>query len=432
MSTLVRHGPDISPRVRARAGRPVTRPAPAGTATARADRIRSRRVRLVVTLASLSAFGPLTTDMYLPSLPQVARGFGIGASQAQLTLTACLTGLAVGQMIAGPLSDTLGRRRPLLVCLALFVVASAGCAVTTSVWELDVARAVQGLTGAGGIVLARAIVRDLYAGTAAARYFSVLAAVQGVAPIAAPLVGGQLLRVAPWRGLFLVLAAIGALMLLAVVLWIPESATPGASGGSALRATGRALAALVRDRAFVGYALTGGFAMGALFAYISGSSFVYEDLFGVSPQAYSLLFGLNSVGIMAASTLNGWLLGRVGMRRMLGIGVTCVAAGGAAVLVVVALGLGLPAIMPGMFVAVASIGLIMPNTTALALTDHGATAGTASALLGLVQFALGGLMAPVVGLAGVSAVPMAVAMAVLGTAAALTWLALRVRTPAGS
>jgi DHA1 family bicyclomycin/chloramphenicol resistance-like MFS transporter len=393
-------------------------------AEARADRIRSRRVRLIVTLASLSAFGPLTTDMYLPSLPQVARGFGIGASQAQLTLTACLTGLAVGQMIAGPLSDTLGRRRPLLVCLALFVVASAGCALTTSVWELDVARAVQGLTGAGGIVLARAIVRDLYSGNAAARYFSVLAAVQGVAPIAAPLIGGQLLRVAPWRGLFLVLAAIGVLMLVAVTVWIPESAAVRA-GGSALRTTGRALSALVRDRAFVGYALTGGFAMGALFAYISASSFVYEDLFTVSPQVYSLLFGLNSVGIMAASSLNGWLLGRVGVRRMLTIGVVCVAAGGIAVLVVAVLGLGLPAIMPGMFVAVSSIGLIMPNTTALALSDHGSTAGTASALLGLVQFAFGGLMAPIVGIGGVSAVPMAVAMAVLGAASAATWLAVR-------
>ena len=390
-------------------------------------RARSRPIRLAACLAGLSAFGPLTIDMYLPSLPRVARDFGVTPPQVQLTLTACLVGLAAGQMIAGPLSDALGRRRPLLVCLALFLLASVACAFAPAVYALDLARLVQGLTGAAGLVISRAIVRDLYDGAAAGRYFSLLAAIQGIAPIAAPLIGGQVLRFAPWRGVFLLLAAIGAVMLAAVVRWIPETAEPRRDDGPMMRATGRALAGLVRDRLFIGCALTGGFAMGAMFAYISGSSFVYEGEFGVSPQLYSVLFGVNSLGIMAASSLNGWLLGRAGMRRMLTIGAAGVCAGGVALLAVVLLGPSVPAIMPCLFVAVASVGLIMPNSTALALGGHGRTAGTASALLGLVQFALGGVMAPLVGIAGDSAVPMGVIMAALGIASIITWLAVQWR-----
>lgn len=379
--------------------------------------MRRRPVRTVVVLAGISAFGPLTTDLYLPGLPEVSDTYSVGISQAQLTLTACLVGLAAGQLVAGPLSDTFGRRRPLLAGLALFVLASLACTVTPSIIALDVARLFQGLAGAAGIVIARAIVRDLYEGKEAGRYFSALAAVGGVAPIAAPLLGGQLLRFISWQGLFLVLAGIGVVLVISVACWIPESLGAERRRPGTFKDTANTLLGLLRDRPFVGYAFGGALAFAAMFSYISASSFVYENLYGVSPQVYSLLFGLNSLGIMGASIANGRLLSRFSMTRLLAVGLACTAGGGIALLICVVAGFGVAGIVPCLFVAVAGIGLIMPNTVALALADHGRAAGSASALIGVIQFACGAVMAPIVGLGGVSALPMALAMAILGPAA---------------
>ncbi|WP_163508916.1 multidrug effflux MFS transporter [Fodinicola acaciae] len=372
------------------------------------ERIRRRPVRTIAILAGISAFGPLTTDVYLPGLPQVGHTFATTASNVQLTLTACLAGLALGQLVAGPLSDRFGRRRPLLVGLALFVVASVACTVAPTIYALDAARLAQGLAGAAGIVIARAIVRDLHTGKAAGRYFSALAAVGGVAPIVAPLLGGQLLRIIPWQGIFLVLAAIGVVLFVAVAVAIPETRAATQKA---------AFVVLLKDRRFVGYVLGGGLAFAAMFSYISASSFVYEGQFGVSPQVYSLLFGLNSLGLTIASVLNGRLLSRFSMTRLLAVGLAMTAGGGIALLVCVVAGAGIAGIVPTLFVAVSGIGMIFPNSVALAMSAHGERAGSASAVIGVVQFTCGAAIAPVVGIAGVSAVPMAVAMATLGIAA---------------
>ncbi len=381
--------------------------------------------RLIVVLGALSAFGPLSIDMYLPALPALRRDLGTGASQAQLTLSACLLGLAVGQLVAGPLSDRLGRRRPLLVGLAAYVLASLLCAAAPSVAALVVLRFVQGCAGAAGIVIARAMVRDLHAGDAAARFFSLLMLVNGSAPILAPIVGGQLLRVTDWRGVFVALAIGGVGLFVAAAVSLGETLPPERRQVGGLRATLATFRGLLADRAFVGRALAAGLAIGAMFAYIAGSPFVLQEIHGVSPQGFSLLFGTNALGLVAAGQTNGRLVGRVPLPRLLAGGLAANAAGGLALLAVVLGGVGLAGILPALFVVVASLGFVLPNAAALALADYPRTAGSASALLGLLQYAVGAAAAPLVGLGGErTALPMSVVVAALGSAALVAFLAL--------
>jgi DHA1 family bicyclomycin/chloramphenicol resistance-like MFS transporter len=377
----------------------------------------SDRLRLVVILGVLSAFGPLSIDLYLPGLPRLTSDFGASASAGQLTLTACILGLAFGQLVVGPLSDRFGRRPPLLAGLALYCAASVACAVASSVWLLVGLRLVQGLSGAAGIVVARSIVRDLRSGVAAARLFSLLMLVLGSVPVIAPVVGGQLLRVTSWRGLFLVLAGVDAAILAAVALTLHETLPP-----ERRRRAGGAVSGflqLLRDRLFLAYAVVLGLAGAEVLSYIAGSSFVLQDLYGVSPQLYGAIFGLNALGIIACSQLNRMLLGRVSPERLLGAGVVAGASAGSTLLaVVLAGGVGLPGILPCLFVVVASIGIVVPNAAALALTDYPHAAGSASALLGVFQFAFGGVTAPLVGAGGRgTAVPMALVIALFGLGA---------------
>jgi DHA1 family bicyclomycin/chloramphenicol resistance-like MFS transporter len=377
-----------------------------------------QRTRLVLILGALSTFGALSIDMYLPALPQLARDFGASASSIQLTLSACLIGLALGQVVAGPLSDTYGRRRPLLIGVSAYAAASLACAVAPSVLLLTIFRCVQGLAGAAGIVIARAIVRDLYAGAAAARFFSWLMVVSGLAPILAPILGGQVLQVTSWRSVFLVLFVIGLLLLVLAALGLTETLPTEVRQTGGLRATRTTFRRLLADSAFVGYAGAGGFAFAALFAYISGSSFVLQEIYGVSPQGYSIIFGINAFGLMAASQVNGWLVCRVSPQRLLIGGLTAMACGGAAQLAVIAVGsLGLGGVTIALSLVVVSLGFVMPNATTLALSGHPRTAGSASALLGVLQFAVGAAAAPLVGLGSRSAVPMAIVIAVCGVSA---------------
>ncbi|MCC3772279.1 multidrug effflux MFS transporter, partial [Streptomyces sp. UNOC14_S4] len=366
-----------------------------------------------------SAFGPLSLDMYLPALPSLAQGFGVRDADVQLTLTSCLVGLAAGQLLAGPLGDRWGRRKPLLVGLVCYVVASLLCAVAPGVTALTGLRAVQGIAGAAGIVLSRAIVRDLYDGTAAARTFSLLMLVNGIAPIMAPVVGGQLLRVTSWRGIFVTLAVVGALILAATVLVVEETLPPGQRRTGGLGATVRSFGALLRTGSFMRYALAGGCAFAAMFTYISASSFVLQQVYGLSPQEFSLAFGANAFGIMLLGQGNALLLRRTSPQVLLRAGLILCAAGGAALLLSVLADLGLPAVLASLFALVGSIGLIMPNATALSLAGQSEGAGTASALLGLLQYALGGIAAPLTGL-GSPAPSMAVVVAVFAAAALLT------------
>ncbi|MFI0819916.1 Bcr/CflA family multidrug efflux MFS transporter [Streptomyces sp. NPDC021098] len=390
-----------------------------------------RGVRLLVVLGALSAFGPLSLDMYLPALPALARDFGVPDAGVQLTLTSCLIGLAVGQLIAGPLSDRWGRRVPLLIGLAGYMAASVLCALAPNVTVLTGLRAVQGLAGAAGIVISRAIVRDLYEGAAAARFFSLLMLVNGVAPILAPVVGGQLMRFTSWRGIFLVLAVTGALLLAATVIVVGETLPSERRHAGGLGQTFRSFGALLRDPDFVRPALAGGFAFAAMFSYISASSFVLQKTYGLDPQQFSIVFASNALGIMLLGQGNARLLRRHTPHTLLRAGLALCAAGGGALLLSVLAGLGVAAVLVSLFALVASIGLIMPNSTALSMAGHPEAAGTASALLGLLQFALGGIAAPLAGLGGNgAALPMALAIAVCAAAAVAVAVAVKPRSSA--
>jgi DHA1 family bicyclomycin/chloramphenicol resistance-like MFS transporter len=379
--------------------------------------MRADRLRLVVILGTLSAFGPLSVDFYLPGLPRLTSDFHASASAGQLTLTACVLGLAFGQLAAGPLSDRFGRRPPLLAGLAAFCAASVACALAPSIWVLVGLRLVQGLAGAAGIVVARSVVRDLVSGAAAARLFSILMLVLGVVPVLAPVAGGSLLRVTSWRGLFAVLAVVDAAILVAAAAWLGETLPPERrrrGGGS-----GAAFVVLLRDRFFLAYSFVLGLSFASMFSYIAGSSFVLQDIYGLSPQLYGAVFGMNACGIVVCSQVNRALVGRVPGRRLLLVGVAAQAAAGATLLaIVVAGGVGLPGILPCLFVTVASLGLTIPNSTALALTDYPRAAGSASALLGAFQFTFGAAAAPLVGIAGKgTATPMALVIALFGAGA---------------
>ncbi|MGW5426144.1 multidrug effflux MFS transporter [Streptomyces sp. NPDC004059] len=374
-----------------------------------------RRTGLLVTLVlgGLTATPPLAMDMYLPSLPEVTRSLHAPAASVQLTLTACLLGMALGQLVVGPMSDRWGRRRPLLAGLAVYLLATALCALAPNVETLVAFRLAQGLAGAAGIVIARAVVRDLYDGVAMARFFSTLMLVSGVAPIVAPLIGGQILRVTDWRGVFVVLTVVGVLLAALVWLRLPETLPPPERHDGGVPAALRAMRGLLADLPFSGYMLAGGFAFAALFAYISASPFVIQEIYGASPQTFSLLFGLNSVGLVAAGQVNGKLLvGRVALEKVLACGLAVIVLAATALLLMStgALGeVGLPPIAAALFVLMSAMGITLPNAQTLALLRTRHAAGSASALLGTSSFLVGAVASPLVGVAGEhTAVPMAV------------------------
>ena len=388
-------------------------------------------VRVAIVLGAINAIGPLSIDMYLPAFPEITEALDTGASQVQLTLTACVAGLALGQLVIGPLSDRFGRRVPLIAALVTYSVASLLCAAATSVGALFALRFVQGLAGAGGIVIARAVVRDLHSGAAAVRLFSSLMLVTGLAPILAPLVGGQLLAVTSWKGIFISLSILSALIAVLAAAGLRETLPKERRSPSGLRRTVQTMAGLLRDRSFVGYAFAGGLTFGALFAYLSGSSFVLQHIYGLSPQLYSLTFALNGLGLIAASQVNARIVERVGPTRLLRRGLVFVFASALTLLVVVSVGgLSVWAVLVPMFVIVSSLSFVLPNATALALADHAKVAGTASALLGLIQFLVGAIAPPLVGVAGPdSAVPMGVVMALFAVGALIALRAAGPRQP---
>ncbi|MEV5506875.1 multidrug effflux MFS transporter [Streptomyces orinoci] len=392
---------------------------------------RTRRTGLLVTLAlgSLTALPPLSMDMYLPALPEVTDSMGSPAATVQLTLTACLLGMALGQLVVGPMSDKWGRRRPLLTGLVIYVLATAACAFAPTTAALVAFRLVQGLAGAAAIVIARAMVRDLYDGVAMARFFSTLMLISGVAPVIAPLIGGQILKLTDWRGVFVVLTAVGAALVLLVWARLPETLPPERRRPGGVGQALRTMGGLLADRIFLGYLLSGGFAFAALFSYISASPFVVQDIYGASPQTFSLLFGLNSVGLVAVGQINGKLLvGRVSLDKALGFGLAVITLAAAALLLMASGILGrapLAAIAAGLFVLMSAMGLAMPNTNAQALMRAKDAAGSASALLGTSTFLLGAVASPLVGIAGEgTAVPMAAVQLGCALAAVLCFGAL--------
>ncbi|MET7796622.1 multidrug effflux MFS transporter [Streptomyces decoyicus] len=385
-----------------------------GAAAAPAARVASRRTGLLVTLVlgGLTAVPPLSMDMYLPALPQVTAALHSPAATVQLTLTTCLAGMALGQMIVGPMSDKWGRRRPLLAGMVIYILATALCAIAPSTELLIAFRLLQGLAGAAGIVIARAVVRDLYDGVAMARFFSTLMLISGVAPVVAPLIGGQILRITDWRGVFVVLTAVGVALTLLVWRRLDETLPPEGRHSGGLGQTLRTMRDLLADRAFSGYLLVGAFAFAALFAYISASPFVIQEIYGASPQVFSLLFGINSVGLVLVGQFNGKVLvGRVGLDKVLGTGLAVIALAAAGLLLMssgVFGRVGLVPVAAGLFVLMAAMGLVMPSTNTLALLRTRHAAGSASALLGTSTFLLGSVASPLVGIAGErTALPMA-------------------------
>lgn len=388
-------------------------------------KLRINKVGLVVIIGALSAFGPLSIDMYLPGLPALSTDLGGPAWQVQLTLTACLIGLAGGQIIAGPLSDTLGRRKPLLIGLFMYAVASLLCALAPSTPLLILLRLIQGASGAAGIVISRAIVRDLFTGNDIVRFFSLTMLINGAAPILAPVIGGQLLNFTSWRGVFLVLMGFGILLLATVTLFLDETLPVERRHTGGLNQTLGAFGILLADRHFVGYALSAGLASAAMFAYISGSPFVLEEIYHVSPQTFSFIFAMNALGIVACGQLNGFLVGKVPARRLMATGICGGVVGSLLLLVAVLTNVGLVGIIPAFFIVVASIGFIGPNSTALALADHPSIAGSASGLMGVLQFMIGGLVTPLVGIGGsTTALPLAIIMSTASLGAILVFSTL--------
>ncbi|HAE0520926.1 TPA_asm: Bcr/CflA family efflux MFS transporter [Salmonella enterica subsp. enterica serovar Enteritidis str. P125109] len=388
------------------------------------------RLTLILILGSLAALGPLSIDMYLPAFPDMSRSFDASASLIQLSLTACMLGMALGQLIVGPLSDVRGRKRPLMIALLAYLLASLACAMAPTIEVLIALRFIQGAAGASGIVISRAIVRDLFEGPELTRFFAALSLVNGTAPILAPVIGGQLLRFGDWHFVFYLLAILSTLMLLAVALRLPETLPLERRVEGNLTTTLKTFGRLLTDRVFIGYAFAQAFVMGAMFAYISGSPFVLQNIYGASPQQFSFLFGLNGIGIILAAQIAGRLAGRVDSERLMRISLTVVAS--ASILLFFALTLTdqLIFVMIPLFFVVSSVGLISTLGFTLAMQNYGVTAGSASALLGLLPMLVGSLVSPLVGIMGEqSAVPMGLIIMTLDCLALVLYYGLIVRRP---
>lgn len=353
-----------------------------------------------VLLGFLIAFGPLTIDMYLPALPALTSELHTTASITQLSLTACLLGLAFGQLINGSLSDIYGRKKPLIIAISIYVIVSILCAFVPSIWMFILLRFIQGAAGAGGMVIARSCARDLYSGPKLTKVFSLLMLVMGLAPILAPIIGGQLLHFVSWRAIFILLSALGLCMLFAVIFKLPETLLTEKRSSGGVKNTLKTFKGLLLDRTFIGFALVQGLISGAMFAYISGSSFVFQENFHISPQGYSIIFGINAAGIITASQITGRLAGVVAETKMLRFALVMATLGSISLLIVFLIGTGVVPVLLSMFFVVSSVGIVNPTCTSLAMQSQGSVAGSAAALIGLIQFTLGGIMAPLVGLAG--------------------------------
>ncbi|MEK4240105.1 MULTISPECIES: multidrug effflux MFS transporter [Paenibacillus] len=394
---------------------------------------RKQRLQLAVILGSITTIGPLSIDMYLPALPTLVADFGTTAALVQLSLTFFLLGLASGQLVAGPLSDVYGRRRPLLIGMFIYAVSSVLCAFSPSIGLLIVLRFIQGLAGSVGVVVSRAAVRDLYSGSELTKFFSLLMIVNGLGPILAPVIGGQLLRVTTWQGIFLVLFAAGIIFCLTILLRLPETLPKERRSKSGLKGTLLTFRVLLGNRKFMGYALSQGFVTASMFAYISGSSFVLQNIFAVTPQVYSLIFAVNGIGIIITGQIAGRLAGKVSETKLLLSGLLLCTMGGILLLLTVLVGGGLIPILICLFAVVSSVGIVGATSFSLAMQDQGETAGSASALIGLIPLLLGSCVAPLVGLGGVeSALPMAIVMACTGILSILSYVLLVRRGKASS
>ncbi|WP_404427647.1 Bcr/CflA family multidrug efflux MFS transporter [Ureibacillus chungkukjangi] len=386
---------------------------------------KKKQVGRILVLGFLSALAPFSMDMYLPALPTLASDLNTSASAVQLSLMFCLLGLALGQLISGPLSDAHGRRKPLIIGMTVFIVASILCAFTSSIVVLCLLRLIQGLAGATGIVISRAIVRDYYTGYEMTKFFALLMLVNSIAPIIAPTVGGQVLRFTSWQGIFVILSIIGAGILLGVIFKLKESLPFEKRQTGGIKQTVLSMGMMLKDRVFMGYCLASGFVFAGMFAYISGSPFVLQDIYGISPQAFGLVFAINSIGIVTASQISSRLSRTVGEKKLLIFGLSQAFLAGLALFIMIQLDLGLIGILIPLFFVVSSVGLVAPASTSLAMQRQGKNAGSASAFIGLAQMGLGAIATPLVGLGGsLTAIPMGLVIAISTFCALLIYFVL--------
>lgn len=391
-------------------------------------------LRMVLILGALSAFGPLAIDFYLPAFPAMAQAFATDEKHVQATLAAYFLGLSIGQLAYGPVADRFGRRKPLMFGVTLFTLASLACAYAPNLDTLVVARFIQALGGCAGMVLSRAIVSDKCDPVASAKVFSQLMLVMGLAPILAPMLGGVLVNLAGWQSIFLALSLFSAGCLLAVSLGLPES-LPEHIPRQPLSGALRQYLRLLADRVFLGHALTGGIAIAGMFAYIAGSPFVFIKLYGEPAEHYGWLFGTNAAGFILVAQVNARLLAKRGPAFLLGRAVWLYLVAGLVLLGVAALRPAQlwPLLVP-LFICIASLGCIIPNASACAMSGQGARAGSASALMGCVQFSVAAGAAALVGLLhDGSAVPMAIVISLCGAlvvSVALLTRRLQAKAPA--
>jgi MFS transporter, DHA1 family, multidrug resistance protein len=390
---------------------------------------RRRKLLYILLLGALTALGPFTIDLYLPAFPALEASLGVSEAEVQLTLTGTTVGFALGQLVVGPLSDKFGRRLPLILATALHITASLGAALSTDLASLGLFRVLMGIGAAGGGVVAMAMVRDLFSGYAMVRMFSRMALVNGLAPILAPVIGSQLLLIMPWPGIFYFLAGYGTLVIVAAILLVRETLPRELRGKSGLTAAQR-YKLLFSDRIFVGLLLLGGMNFAGLFAYLSASPFLFQDVYGFTPQQYGLLFGINSLGIVAGVQTSARVIKRVPPQWILACSTAWMFLMAVLIVIFDQLGFGLWGVMVPLWFYILGTGFTFPCVQVLALSTHGAQAGTAASLLGAATFMMAGIVSPVVGwfgaisatvMGGVQATSILLAVAVL-------WLIVRPRT----
>ncbi|BDG78859.1 MULTISPECIES: Bcr/CflA family efflux MFS transporter [Bacillus] len=384
------------------------------------------RLALAFLLGMLAILGPLNIDMYLPSFPDIADDLSASASLVQLSLTACLIGLTIGQVIVGPVSDAQGRRKPLLICIFLFALSSLFCALSPNITTLVAARFLQGITASAGLVLSRAIVRDVFTGRELSKFFSLLMVITAVAPMIAPMTGGALLLLpfATWHTIFHFLTIIGFVLVLVIALRLKETLPPEKRIPSSIGTSVRTMGSLLKDRSFMGYALTVGFVHGGSFAYVSGTPFVYQDIYGVSPQVFSILFGINGLAIITGSFIIGRFGGIIHEKSLLRMAVITAMIATAVLLTMTMIHGPLAALVISIFVYMITIGMVLTSTFTLAMEKQGHRAGSASALLGMLPLLLGSIVSPLVGIDETTAVPMGAIMFVTAVIGSLAFFRL--------
>lgn len=387
--------------------------------------VEHNRLWIATILGCLAGMGPLCTDLYLPALPQIATNLNTSASFVQASLTATLFGIAIGQIFIGPISDINGRKKPLIISLIIFIITSFICSFATSIGQLIFFRFLQGLAGSGGIVLSRAIACDLYTGPALTKFFSLLMLINGVAPIFSPVIGGQILMLSDWKGIFFTLGLFSILLTFAVIFGLKESLQKEQRSAGNLKATFTIFGQLFSDKIFVGYTLIQGFIIAGLFAYIAGSPFVLQTIYGLSAKTFSFCFAINGLGIMLFAQLTGHFTGKFSEKQLLVFGLNLSLLCSAILLAMSILQASIFFILVPLFIIVSCIGITTTASFSLAIQRQPNSAGSASGLLGIVSFIFGAIASPLVGLgSGETAIPMAMVITIANLLACVSYFKL--------